>query len=304
MPLYRLTGKLLSGIKLDPFAKEKDIQSVVEANLKILFQLDLVRSEYPIGNMRVDTLAFDRESRAFVVIEFKKGQSFSVVDQGMSYLSLILNNKADVLLEYNERCNQTLKKDKVDWSQLRVLFVAESFTSYQVEALGFKDLPIELWKMNKFDRGLLTVDRVKPLLANASLFSIGKKSPALKKIVAEVKPNTEEMHLALGSPTTQNLYGRFKEMVLALYPNALIKPTKVYIGFKAKTNFTDAVLTKKALKVFINLPKGKLKDSKGMARDISQIGHWANGDYEVRIKQESDLPYVIELVAQSLNRNS
>ena len=78
------------------------------------------------------------------MIEYKRGQSYSVVDYGMSYLSLLLNNKADVVLEYNEKCNQTLKKDRVNWSQLRVLFVSDSFTKYQIEALGFKDIPIEL----------------------------------------------------------------------------------------------------------------------------------------------------------------
>ena len=148
MPLYKLIGKTLAGVKPDLFTKEKDLQVLVEANLQTLFGLNFVRSEYQIGNLRIDTLAYDKESSAFVVIEYKKGQNLSVVDQGMSYLSLLLNNKADFVLEYNERCNQTLKKDKIDWSQLRVLFVSNAFTKYQIEAFGFKDLPIELWQVS------------------------------------------------------------------------------------------------------------------------------------------------------------
>jgi hypothetical protein len=43
------------------------------------------------------------ESGAFVIIEYKKDRNFSVVDQGVAYLNLMPNNKADFILEYNER---------------------------------------------------------------------------------------------------------------------------------------------------------------------------------------------------------
>jgi hypothetical protein len=204
---------------------------LVEANLQTLFGLNFVRSEYQIGNLRIDTLAYDKESSAFVVIEYKKGQNLSVVDQGMSYLSLLLNNKADFVLEYNERCNQTLKKDKIDWSQLRVLFVSNAFTKYQIEALGFKDLPIELWQVSKFDNNLLMVDRIRATSASASILSIGKKSSTFQKITKEVKPYTEENHIQKGSPKIQALYGQFRELVLTLSPDISIKPTKRYEGF-------------------------------------------------------------------------
>jgi hypothetical protein len=45
-------------------------------------------------NLRIDTLAFDNESKAFVIIEYKKDRNFSVVDQGMAYLNLMLNKKS------------------------------------------------------------------------------------------------------------------------------------------------------------------------------------------------------------------
>jgi len=199
------------------------------------------------------------------VIEYKRGQSYSVVDSGMSYLSLLLNNKADVVLEYNEKCNQTLKKDRVDWSQLRVLFVSDSFTNYQIEALGFKDIPIELWQVSRYDKNLLMVDRMHTTSASASSLTIGKKGAAFQKITKEVKLYTEEIHLKVSNPQTQAPYKQYREMVLSLSPNMPVKPTKVYIGFKAKSNVTDVNVQKKGLRVFVNLPKGKLDDPKGIA---------------------------------------
>ncbi|MFZ0328463.1 MAG: hypothetical protein WBP64_05315 [Nitrososphaeraceae archaeon] len=55
----------------------------------------IVRSEFELHGFRIDTLAFDKESKAFVIIEYKKDRNLSVVDQGIAYLNLMLNNKAD-----------------------------------------------------------------------------------------------------------------------------------------------------------------------------------------------------------------
>jgi hypothetical protein len=46
-----------------------------------------------LPGFRIDTLAFDKESSAFIIIEYKKDRNFSVVDQGVAYLNLMLNNK-------------------------------------------------------------------------------------------------------------------------------------------------------------------------------------------------------------------
>ena len=61
-----------------------------------------MRSEFELRGLRIDTLALDKESKAFVIIEYKRERNFSVVDQGMAYLNLMLNNKSDFILEYNE----------------------------------------------------------------------------------------------------------------------------------------------------------------------------------------------------------
>ena len=44
---------------------------------------------------------------------------------------------------------------------------------------------------------------------------------------------------------------------------------------------------------------GTLDDPKKWARDVSNIGHWGNGDYELNVKPETDLDYLMTLVKQS-----
>lgn len=114
MPLFSIQNHKLERIKKIDFKLEKDIQKLTEENLKEIFGLELVRSEFQLNNLRIDTLAFDKESNSFIIIEYKKGSSFSVIDQGYAYLALLLNNKADFILEYNESKEDFLSKDYVN----------------------------------------------------------------------------------------------------------------------------------------------------------------------------------------------
>ncbi len=88
---------------------EKDIQNLFENNLSALTGFELVRSEFSIKNKRIDTLAYDPKAKAFIIIEYKRDKNTSVVDQGFTYLSLMLENKSDFIVEYNERLNKSLK---------------------------------------------------------------------------------------------------------------------------------------------------------------------------------------------------
>lgn len=82
-----------------------------------------------------------------------------------------------------------------------------------------------------------------------------------------------------------------------------IKPKKKYIAFVCGKNIIDIHPQRKALKVWINMRIGELEDPKQLARDVSNTGHWGNGDYEIRITSDNDLPYIISLIRQSINKN-
>lgn len=303
MPLYKIAHKQLEIVKENPFRFEKDIQNIVEANLGSLFGLQLVQSEFSLGGLRIDTLGFDKDAQAFVIIEIKKGSNYSVVDQGMSYLGLMLNNKAEFILEYNERCNASLKRDDVDWSQSKVIFISPSFTTFQLEAINFKDLPIELWEVKRYSNNTVRFDQHKPASTVASIKTVSKKSEVVETIGREVKTYTEEGHLKIANPNIAELYNRFKELVLSISSEISIRPMKQYIAFRSKTNITDVEVQKKSLKISINVRKGKLDDPKNLATDVSEIGHWGNGDYRIQINSIDELEYIISLVRQSYKLN-
>jgi predicted transport protein len=81
-----------------------------------------------------------------------------------------------------------------------------------------------------------------------------------------------------------------------------IVPKKVYIGYKRKTNFIDISIGKNELWCWINMKKGELDDPKGLCRDITLIGHYGNGDFDLKINEKTDLDYVIFLINQSYKK--
>ena len=86
-------------IKEKPFRLERDLQRLFEQNLQTLMNLEIVKSECTIKDKRLDTLAFDPQSKAFVIIEYKRDRNTSVFDQGITYLNLMLQHKADFIVE-------------------------------------------------------------------------------------------------------------------------------------------------------------------------------------------------------------
>lgn len=278
---------------------EKPIQKVTESNLGEIFGLELVKSEFPIGSLRIDTLAFDPEARSFVIIEYKRDKNSSVVDQGYAYLALLLNNKADFLLEYNENKNPPLKRDSVDWSQSKVIFLSPEFTKYQKQAINFRDLPLELWEVKQFENGLLAFDKLESPETSESISKISGKSEVVQKVSKEIKVYSEEDHLAGKPEEVKMLYEDLKQQVLSLGAGIEVRPKKLYIAFVARANFTEFVIQQSRIRLYVDAKLGELDDSRKLARDVSNKGHWGTGNYEVDVAPNDDVEYVVTLIRQS-----
>lgn len=304
MKIYTITENKLKNISTENFKLEKKIQNLIENNLDEVFNLQFVKSEFPVKNFRVDTLGYDKENKSFVIIEYKKDKNYSVIDQGYTYMSLMLNNKSDFILEYNENCVDQLKKNDVDWTQSKVIFVSPHFTEYQKHSINFKDVPFELWEVKRYENNLLGLIQHKTT-SNESISTIIKDDNNIVKSVSkEVKLYSEDDHLNQSKvlETTKQIYNDLKEKILNSGGDIEIVPRKMYIGFKRKTNFIDISLGKSELWCWINLKKGELDDPKGICRDVSTIGHYGNGQYDLSIKQDTDLDYVMFLVNQSYKK--
>ena len=83
--LFKIDNKVISEIRELPFESEKEMQAFCEKNLQELMNLDFIETEFVVADFRLDTIAFDKEVNAFVIIEYKNQRNISVIDQGYTY---------------------------------------------------------------------------------------------------------------------------------------------------------------------------------------------------------------------------
>jgi len=100
----------------------------------------------------------------------------------------------------------------------------------------------------------------------------------------------------------KNLFEKLRKEVLSLDPEISEEYLKLYIAYKLETNIVDVVPQKDKLKLYINIKYNELNDPKELCRDVSQTGHWGNGEVELILSSEEDIAYVISLVRQAIEK--
>ena len=298
MSLYQIENNKLKPIKKVIFKYEKDLQKLTEQNLETLFNLEFVETEFSVDNLRIDTLAYNKETNSFVIIEYKRDKNYSVIDQGYSYLSILLNNKAEFVLKYNENLNENLKKTDVDWSQTIVMFIAPSFTPYQLKSVEFNDLAFELWEVSKFNNNTVLFDKVNVSENKASIKTLNKRD---NKVTKEIKKYKESSHLRKKPKRVKEIYEKIKENISG-YDDIEMIILKHYIAVKMnKKNVCEIAHFKNHLKIWIDLDFKNINDPLNKVTDVSNIGHWGTGDCNIIINEIDEVPYFMELFEQSYN---
>ena len=300
MKIYTLNNTKLNEVDEKLFKLEREIQQLFEDNLDNVMGLTLVRSEFTIKNKRIDTLAYDKQTNAFIIIEYKRDKNISVIDQGFTYLSLMLENKADFIVEYNEQLKENLQRTNVDWTQTRVAFVSPSFTENQILATNFKDIAIELWEVKRYENNTIVINEVKKSRSAESIKPITQQNKELKRVTDEIVVYTEDDLLVAGSDETRELYYKFKDGILNLADDIQVIANKRYIAFRKNRNIVCMNIQKKQIRMWIGAKWGALDDAKSLAIDVSSTGHWGTGDYEVNVTNDKDLEYIMSLIKQVL----
>jgi predicted transport protein len=104
-------------------------------------------------------------------------------------------------------------------------------------------------------------------------------------------------HLATGP--MKSVFEEFRKQVLALDPCITEEFLKLYVAYKAETNFVDVIPQARRLRLVLNLKFPEINNPRGLCRDVTGLGRWGNGDVDVGLSTLDDLPYVLGLVRQA-----
>lgn len=312
MILYDNKKGVLKDVDIKPFKKEIEIQRLVEENCETIFQLDFIITELTVGNYRVDSLCFDHENNSFVIIEYKKGNSYSVIDQGYTYLQLLLNNKSDFVLVLSHHLNKVLKIENINWSGSKILFVSQSYNSYQKDSVNFKNLPFELWEIKRYSNESVLFNKHTSSSKESidSLSNISSKS-LVSNVSKEVRVVDEDVHIGKCDEDLKILWGDLKSRMDDLEGVDLIVKNNyinwVYLG----KNICYFIFRKSS--IVLELGRGNVNPDGSKSKNYFNIDDpkkiskesswtWKSGTkgtiYKIPIKKNSDIDYLMFLIKQ------
>lgn len=117
----------------------------------------------------------------------------------------------------------------------------------------------------------------------------------------------EADHISKGKKETRELYRQLNKRVLDLDSSIKVSATKLYISYKLNKSFLNVSIRKGSLKLWLNMKKGELKNVDSFVedkfiKDVSDIGHWGNGDYEIILKSKNDIEKALPFIIQSYDK--
>lgn len=177
---------------------------------------------------------------------------------------------------------------------------------------GFKDSPIRLnrtlamldtWNENKIKQ------RADEIIKLASLVW---SYPYLDKVILDKytieeeedtkqKYTVEDHKYLTEMDPMRPLFDELRKRILNIDSSVREESQKMYIAYKSLTNFVDIIPQKRALRLLLNIPFDKIKDSQEKCRDVTGKGKWGIGDTEVKISSPEELDYVLSLIKQAFD---
>lgn len=98
------------------------------------------------------------------------------------------------------------------------------------------------------------------------------------------------------------LFDKVRKRILNLSSAVREEVKKHYIAYKAATNFVDIEPQKQRLKLTLNVTFAEIDDPQKICRDVSDVGHYGNGDVEFGLSSSEQIEYAMFLIRQSYER--
>ena len=286
MPIFQIYNNKIKQLKTTNFKNEKELQTLIENNLEEIFGIKFIASEFPTGEKhggRIDTLGLD-ENNSPVIIEYKWGESESVINQGLFYLDWLVDHKGDFQVAVEKKLG---KKIKIDWSQPRLILIARSFSKYDKYAINRMQENIELWTYALYENGIFEIN------IEGSSQAENKKGKRITKV--EYANHDLNYHLNKTSKELRQKFYEIRERIFDL-PNVQEKAEqKNGVTYRTTKSFCRFDFKKNSIDLLLRSPK--YDDPKKLVKDITSFEWGYKG--LVKIDKESDVDYIFSLIKQS-----
>ncbi len=299
--LFRLTGGDAVELSGRAAAVEKQLQSLIEAQMPTFLGVRFLASEYATGKThrgRIDSLGLD-ENGCPVIIEYKRHSNENVMSQGLFYLDWLLDHRAEFQWLVMEKLGKDVANE-IDWTGTRLLCIAADFTRYDQHAVQQIPRNIELIRYKLFGDDLLLLDLVNAVSVDDATTVKDKADgihPGKPKPVG--KDKTAEEQLSQAQPVIKELYAALSGYLLALGDDVQEKHLKLYVAFRRLKNFACVIPYKDKLLVMLKLNPDTVVLEESFSRDVRNIGTWGTGDLELCVRTMADFERAKPLLDRS-----
>lgn len=293
------TGKAVE-VNSSIVAKERNIQRLVEENCETLLNVRFLKTEHMFKaddghNARIDTLGLD-ENNCPVIIEYKRDGKDTVINQGLFYMDWLVKHPKDFAWLVLEKFGKKIADD-IDWTQPRLICIAQDFSRYDEFAIKQMQKNIDLIRYRIYENDHLLFELVNTSSdENTNItHNTSKKGSSINK---RVKTVTDKLETA--SSEIKSLYNELDDYLLSLGEDVQKNILMHYIAYRRLKNFASVEIHKNDILIFVNVDADKIMIEKGFTRDVRNIGHFGTGKLEITIKNLTDLEKAKTLIEKSL----
>ncbi|MDJ1132015.1 DUF5655 domain-containing protein [Streptomyces iconiensis] len=301
LKVFRVRGGRATEIPGASVAVERELQSLIEANMEAMLGIRFLASEYRTGRRhrgRVDSLGLD-ESGTPVIVEYKRSRDQNVINQALSYLVWLRDHHHEFERLVADRLGAEAA-GAVDWSNPRVVCVAGEFTYHDTVAVEEIGRRIDLVSYRVFD-DVLTL-RLIASVAGAGGPSSRAKAPAVSSTAEPVPEVSVPQQRLEGAPAkVQELFGAVDERLL-LPEGAWMEPQQHYLTYRRLQKFASVRVLPRKEVVAVNLkldPK-TVELEEGFTRDVTDVGCHGIKGVEVSLRSQADLERAEDLILRSI----
>lgn len=273
------------------FSVESNMQETVEKNINTLLGLEYLGKEIPIGDDRLDTVAFDDKSKCFVIIEYKNKENAHVVSQASAYLNEMKSHKGDVVLLYNQKKKAQKTIRNFDWNASYAIIISPNFTKYQIQSKNELQ-NIELHQISTYDGGVMILEQL-------------NDTNRMQDTPKETRKQTNKPQTKPQQKSSQNnileLYDELTKRISEQGELTTQKQQKYYFGFYTKHQQLVCGIRKQQSKIKLFY---KVKESDNVLTEsnfvekIDGLNH-AGGQYHSYINDYDDIERVLPFVKKS-----
>ncbi|WP_030413258.1 DUF5655 domain-containing protein [Streptomyces sp. NRRL S-1448] len=296
---FRVRGIQATEIPGSSVALERQLQSLMEANMEAILGSRFLASEYATGRHRgrIDSLGLD-ENGTPVIVEYKRSRDQNVTNQALSYLSWLHDHHHEFENLVKEKLG-TEVAETIDWSNPRIVCIAGDFTHHDTVAIEMIGRRIDLVSYRVFD-DVLALQLVASVAGVAS--PVRSKAPAAPRVCGAASPKSVQQYLDESPTDLQELYADLDEVLLS-HGDVQKEPQLHYVAYRRIRNVATVRVQPRNRMLVINLKldPDAVELEEGFSRDIRGLGCLGIKDgVEIRIRSRKDLARAGDLIQRSV----